>query len=131
MGTGVILTRRWVRPSGVGAVGVAGWQLSAGGLVLLIPTLVFEGVPESFDTAGALGYLWLGIVGGLLAYTLWFRGLGRLPVAAGLGVVFAGESLDLTQIAGFTLALAALFCGQLSPRSLVGPHARTTKGTTS
>ncbi|MCD1285491.1 MULTISPECIES: EamA family transporter [unclassified Brevibacterium] len=144
MGTGVILTKRWGRPPGVSAVGVAGWQLSAGGFVLLIPTLVFEGIPESIDTAGVLGYLWLGIVGGLLAYTLWFRGLGRLPVtatallgllsplvAAGLGVAFAGESLNLIQIAGFTLALAALFCGQLNPHSLVGPRARTPKGTTS
>lgn len=142
MGTGVILTKRWGRPPGVSAVGVAGWQLSAGGLVLLIPTLAFEGVPESVDAAGVLGYLWLGIVGGLLAYTLWFRGLGRLPVtatallgllsplvAAGLGVIFAGESLNLIQIAGFALALAALFCGQLSPRGRFAPRARTLEGT--
>lgn len=135
MGTGVILTKRWGRPPGLSAVGFAGWQLAAGGLVLLVPTLVIEGAPATIDVAGALGYLWLGIVGGLLAYTLWFRGLGTLPVtatallgllsplvAAGLGVTFAGERLNFVQIAGFALALAALACGQLSPQLTKKPR---------
>ncbi|WP_453985564.1 EamA family transporter [Brevibacterium casei] len=139
MGTGVVLVKRWGRPPGVSAVGFAGWQLSAGGLVLLVPTLVFEGVPASIDLAGIGGYLWLGLVGGILAYTLWFRGLGRLPVtatallgllsplvAASLGVVFAGERLTLIQIAGFGLALAALACGQLSPSRRRGPATAVT-----
>ncbi|MCM1011544.1 MULTISPECIES: EamA family transporter [unclassified Brevibacterium] len=128
MGVGVVLVKRWGRPPGLSAVGFAGWQLTAGGLVLLVPTLAFEGVPGRIDAAGVAGYLWLGIVGGILAYTLWFRGLGRLPVtatallgllsplvAAGLGALFAGERLTLLQIAGFGLALAALACGQLTP----------------
>lgn len=135
MGTGVILIKRWGRPPRLSAVGFAGWQLTAGGLVLLVPTLLFEGVPETIDGAGSLGYLWLGVIGGLLAYTLWFRGLGSLPVtatallgllsplvAAALGVAFAGETLTLVQIVGFALALAALACGQLTPRS----HRRST-----
>lgn len=134
MGTGVVLVKRWGRPPGLSVVGFAGWQLSAGGLVLLVPTLVLEGVPANIDLAGIGGYLWLGLVGGILAYTLWFRGLGRLPVtatallgllsplvAASLGAVFAGERLTLIQIAGFALALAALACGQLSPSRRRGP----------
>ncbi|RBP65468.1 putative blue pigment (indigoidine) exporter [Brevibacterium sanguinis] len=132
MGTGVVLTKRWGRPAGLSAIGFAGWQLAAGGLVLLVPTLLIEGVPTVDGTAVA-GYLWLGIIGGLLAYTLWFRGLGRLPVtatallgllsplvAAVLGVVFAGESLNLVQVLGFGLALAALACGQLNPQNSSG-----------
>lgn len=128
MGTGVILVKRWGPPPRLGAVGFAGWQLSMGGLVLLVPALTLEGMPDSIDAGGIAGYLWLGIIGGLAAYTLWFRGLGRLPVtatallgllsplvAAGLGIIFAGESLNAIQIAGFALALAALFCGQISP----------------
>lgn len=128
MGTGVILVKKWGLPPGIGPVGFASWQLSAGGLVLLLPTLLVEGVPAQVDAPGIAGYLWLGGIGGLLAYTLWFRGLGRLPVtatallgllsplvAAGLGIVFAGESLNLAQVSGFVLALAALACGQLSP----------------
>lgn len=133
MGTGVVLTKRWGRPPGVSAVGYAGWQLTAGGLMLLLPTLLIEGVPASVDVVGFAGYLWLGLIGGLVAYTLWFRGLGALPVtatallgllsplvAAVLGVAFAGESLNIIQLAGFALALAALACGQLSPRTSKG-----------
>ncbi|GAA1800674.1 EamA family transporter [Agromyces neolithicus] len=130
MGTGVVLTKRWGRPPGVSAVGFAGWQLTAGGLVLLLPTLLIEGPPVNVDAVGVGGYLWLGLVGGLIAYTLWFRGVGSLPVtatallgllsplvAAVLGVAFAGETLNEIQLAGFALALAALACGQLTPRS--------------
>lgn len=140
MGTGVILVKKWGLPSGIGPVGFASWQLSAGGLVLLLPTLLIEGVPAHVDVPGIAGYLWLGGIGGLLAYTLWFRGLGRLPVtatallgllsplvAAGLGIAFAGESLNPAQIAGFALALAALACGQLSPTAFT--RARTEKET--
>lgn len=49
MGLGVTLTKRWGRPQGVGAIALAGWQLTAGGLVLLIPTLTIEGIPERID----------------------------------------------------------------------------------
>ena len=130
MGTGVILTKRWRRPEGVSAVGFAGWQLTAGGVVLLAPTLLIEGVPGQVDAPAVAGYLWLGIVGGLVAYTLWFSGLRTLPVtatsllgllsplvAALLGVVVAGETLNPLQLIGFTLALAALGAGQITPRS--------------
>lgn len=135
MGTGVVLVKRWGRPPGLSAVGFAGWQLSAGGIVLLAPALALEGVPTGVDPAGIAGYLWLGLVGGILAYTLWFRGLGRLPVtatallgllsplvAAGLGALFAGERLTPVQILGFALALAALACGQFSPARRLAPE---------
>lgn len=132
MGTGVILTKRWGRPEGVSAIGFAGWQLTAGGLILLAPTLFIEGVPTTIDGPAVAGYLWLGIVGGLIAYTLWFNGLRSLPVtatallgllsplvAAVLGVVVLGETLNSLQLLGFALALAALAAGQMTPRS---PH---------
>ena len=135
MGTGVILTKRWGRPEGVSAIGFAGWQLTAGGLVLLVPTLLIEGVPGGIDVPAVAGYLWLGIFGGLAAYTLWFNGLRTLPVtetallgllsplvAAALGVVVLAQSLNPLQLAGFALALAALGAGQLTPRT------RTRKG---
>ncbi|MBM9464550.1 EamA family transporter [Aeromicrobium sp. YIM 150415] len=128
MGTGVVLTKRWGRPEGVSAIGLAGWQLTAAGLVLLIPAMVVDGVPTDIDRPAVYGYLWLGLVGGLLTYTLWFSGIRRLPVtatallgllsplmAALLGAVIAGEALTLVQLAGFVLALTAMVAGQLSP----------------
>lgn len=134
MSLGVVLTKRWGRPEGVSAIVLAGWQLTAGGLVLVIPAAIFEGIPASIDMPAVAGYLWLGLIGGLLAYTLWFAGIRRLPVtatallgllsplvAATLGALLVGETLSPVQIAGFLLALAAMLAGQLNP------HTRTVR----
>ncbi|WP_369374372.1 EamA family transporter [Promicromonospora sp. Populi] len=133
MALGVTLTKRWGRPEGVGPVSAGGWQLMAGGLFLLPVTLLVEGAPPAIDGRAALGYLWLGLVGGLIAYVLWFRGIGRLPVtsvaflsplsplvAAVIGVAVLGESLSAVQAAGFALALAAVLAGQLPERGRRG-----------
>lgn len=130
MGLGVVLTKKWGRPPGVGALALAGWQLTAGGMILLVPTLIVEGVPSSVDAPAIAGYVWLGLVGGLLAYTVWFAGIRRLPVtatallgllsplvAATLGAVLLAETLTAIQLVGFALALVALVAGQLTPRA--------------
>ncbi|MGJ0388039.1 EamA family transporter [Microbacterium sp. CGR1] len=124
---GMILTKRWGRPAGVGPIAYAGWQLTAGGLVLLPLTLLFEGVPTAIDGEAVLGYVWLGSVGGLLAYTLWFRGIQLLPVIAPgllallspvvatlLGAFVAGETFTPLQALGIALVLVALIVGQLT-----------------
>nr|WP_234367403.1 MULTISPECIES: EamA family transporter [Streptomyces] len=126
MAGGVVLTKRWGRPPGVGPLTLAGWQLTFGGLLLLPLALAVEGVPQGIDAGSAVGYLWLGSMGGLIAYTLWFRGIGKLPVGASaplvllsplvatiLGVVL-GESLGLLQCLGFALALTALLAAQFN-----------------
>ncbi|WP_037868544.1 EamA family transporter [Streptomyces sp. NRRL S-813] len=127
MAGGVVLTKRWGRPEGVGPLALTGWQLTAGGLLLLPLTLAIEGVPQRIDAGAVGGYLWLGSMGGLIAYTLWFRGIGRLPVGASAPLVLLsplvatvvgialGESLSLSQTTGFVLALAALLAAQLNP----------------
>jgi probable blue pigment (indigoidine) exporter len=128
MGTGVVLTKKWGRPEGVSAMALAGWQLTAAGLVLLLPALLIDGIPEGIDGHAVAGYLWLGLIGALLAYTLWFSGIRRLPVtatallgllsplvAAVLGACIAGEALTFTQLAGFAVALTAMVAGQLTP----------------
>jgi len=124
---GMVLTKRWGRPEGVGPIAYAGWQLTAGGLVLLPLTLVFEGAPPAIDGGAVLGYVWLGIVGGLLAYTLWFRGIQQLPVIAPgllallspvvatlLGALVAGETFSPIQALGLALVLVALVAGQVT-----------------
>ena len=132
MATGVVLTKRWGRPDGASAATLAGWQLTGGGLLLLGPALLVDGVPPGIDSQAVAGYLWLGVVGALLSYSLWFAGIARLPVAptallgllsplvaALLGALVAGEALTVLQLAGFAVALTAMVCGQL-PR----PHHR-------
>lgn len=125
---GLVLVKRWGRPPGTGPLTFAGWLLTAGGLPLLPLTLVLEGAPSSIDAGAVGGYLWLGSVGGVVAYALWFRGLAHLPVtatallvllsplvAALLGALLLGESFTPAQLAGFALALTALLAGQLHP----------------
>lgn len=134
MGTGVVLTKKWGRPEGVSAVGLAGWQLTAAGLVLLVPALLADGVPPGIDGRAIAGYVWLGLFGALITYSLWFAGIRRLPVAAAallgllsplvaalLGAFIPGETLTATQLTGFVLALAATGAGQLAgPTKLRG-----------
>lgn len=126
MSTGVVLTKKWGRPEGVSAIGLAGWQLTAAGLVLLIPAMLIDGIPPGIDAPAVAGYAWLGLIGALLTYTVWFSGIQRLPVtatamlgllsplvAATLGAVIADEALTLTQMLGFAVALGAMVAGQL------------------
>ena len=56
MGLGVILTKRWGRPDNAGPLALAGWQLTAGGLVLATPALLLEGIPAQIDVQAAAGY---------------------------------------------------------------------------
>lgn len=125
MALGVTLTKKWGRPAGASPTAFAGWQLTAGGLFLVPVTFLFEGPPPAIGFAAALGYLWLGGVGGLLAYVLWFRAITTLPVtsvsmlgllspmvAALLGVVVLGQTLNPVQLTGFALALAAIVASQ-------------------
>lgn len=126
MGTGVVLTKRWGRPEGVSALALASWQLAGAGLLLLGPAIVLDGVPPGLDAHAWAGYAWLGLVGALVTYTIWFTGIRHLPVtptallgllspltAAALGALLAGESLSALQLGGFGLALAAMVAGQL------------------
>lgn len=130
MATGIVLTRRWGRP--VGALAFAGWQVTAGGLLLLPLALVVEGAPPALDAPAVAGYAWLGLVGTLLAYWLWLDGVARLPIAAVsflpllspavaalLGWLVAGETLTVPQRVGFALALTAIAAAQLPARPLL------------
>lgn len=131
MALGITLTKRWGRPPGAGPTAFAGWQLTAGGLFLLPLTFLAEGAPPPIDGSAALGYLWMALVGGLISYVLWFRGITTLPVtsvavlvllsplvAAVLGAVVLGQTLGPVQLVGFGLALAAIVAGQLPAPAL-------------
>ncbi|RKN44488.1 EamA family transporter [Micromonospora endolithica] len=138
MAAGLVLTRRWGRPPGVGTLTATGWQLTAGGLMIAPVALAVEGPVPTPDAPALLGYAWLTLVGTALAYALWFRGAARMPVtqvsllgalspltAAVLGWLVLGEALSGGQTIGFAVALAATVVGQLSPRATAdrpAPH---------
>ncbi|AEV87576.1 ABC transporter permease [Actinoplanes sp. SE50] len=127
MAIGLVLTKRWGRP-GVSLLTATGWQLTAGGLVLLPIMLLGEGLPASLTGRNLMGYGYLALIGTALAYTLWFRGLDRLPAtrvsllsllspvtATVLGWAALGQALTPVQVTGMALAFAAVLWGQSSP----------------
>ncbi|KQM16192.1 ABC transporter permease [Plantibacter sp. Leaf171] len=136
MSLGSVLSKRWGRPSTGRRLGgrrtgsastasglaVTAWQLVAGGLVLVPVLLVVEGLPADAPGPAAVGgYAYLAVVGTALAYALWFRGIGVLPVgsvsflgllspvvAVLLGVAVLGEGLSLGQLLGIGVVAGSL-----------------------
>lgn len=127
MGSGIVLVKRWGRPEGVSVLATTGWQLTAGGLVLLPPTLLLEGLPSSITVANLGGYVYLGLFGALLSYAVWFRGIERLPALAVsflsfaspltatlLGFLVLNETLTPLQGLGALTAVGAVLLVQLT-----------------
>ncbi|MEU6917351.1 EamA family transporter [Streptomyces olindensis] len=130
MSTGTVLTQRWGRPEGVGPLALAGWQLTAGGLLIAPLALLIEGAPPVLDGPAVGGYLYLAVANTAVAYWLWFRGIGRLTAtqvtflvplspltAAVVGWAALGQALTPVQLVGMVLALGATVAGQfVTPR---------------
>lgn len=125
MAMGVVLTKRWGRPTSL--LAFTSWQLIAGGLFLLPLALMVEGVPQNISTANIAGFLWLSSVGTAVAYALWFRGIQILPVAqvtllglfspviaAIAGWVVLGQSLSPTQFTGMVIVLSSIWIAMFS-----------------
>lgn len=129
MAVGTFLSRRW--REAMPLLGFTGWQLALGGLALVPFALVLEPPLPPLTLSNTLAFGYLSLVGTLLAYSLWFRGLAQLsPVAVSalgllspvtaliLGWTILGEALGLREIAGVVLVLASLAALQvtLKPR---------------
>ncbi|MCW4352200.1 EamA family transporter [Hoyosella sp. YIM 151337] len=130
MGTAIVLAKKWGRPQGTSMLSIAGWQMTMGGLMLIPVALIGEGIPPSLTGTNILGYAYLTIIGGALAYVCWFRGIERLPstsvVFLGLanpmtatlaGLVILGQTLTAWQTVGFVIALAAMVTSQVTPNT--------------
>jgi probable blue pigment (indigoidine) exporter len=127
MAAGTVLTKRWGRPEGVGALALTGWQLTAGGLLLAPVALLWEGLPPgaALDGRALAGYAYLAVANTAAAYWLWFRGISRLPAtsvaflgllsplsAAVIGWAALGQSLAAPQLLGMAVAFGGLLLGQ-------------------
>ena len=128
MSLGMVLTKKWPRPTSV--LTMTGWQLSAGGLLLLPLALAVEGPPATLSETNLAGYAYLSVVGSALAYALWFRGIDRLPafsvsllgplsplVATLLGWVVLDQRMTGLQLLGAAVALGGVVAGQNLGRS--------------
>lgn len=76
MALGTWLSRRWALSLPI--VALTGWQLTIGGVVLAPVALIVDPPLHQVTVLQAAGYLWLCLAGAMLAYGLWFRGIGRL-----------------------------------------------------
>lgn len=151
MASGIVLTKRWGRPEGVGVLTFTGWQLTVGGLVLAPVTLAVEGLPSHITGTNVTGFAYLSVIGALLAYAIWFRGIGRLPAlavsmlgfaspltATVLGYLVLGQALTPVQMAGALAVITAVVLAQPrrrkvpatteEPVSHASEHAPATKG---
>ncbi|MFJ4774997.1 EamA family transporter [Streptomyces sp. NPDC088762] len=127
MGAGTVMTKRWGRPEGVGPLAVTGWQLTAGGLVIIPVAALVEGAPPVLDGKAFLGYGYMMLINTGIAYWLWFRGIGQLTAtsvtllgplspltAAVLGWAALGQALTPVQLVGMAIAFGATIAGQLA-----------------
>lgn len=113
MALGVVMTKRWGRPEGMSLLNFTGWQLLFGGVMLLPVALWLEGMPTQININNIIGYSYLTVIGAMLAYTLWFYGVDKLPAitlsflgflssisAVLLGYVFLDQTLSWLQGVG-------------------------------
>lgn len=119
MALGTLLSKQWRGDSPLMAF--TGWQLMAGGLLLLPLSLYFEPNFPALDIKSMGGLLWLGLMGALFSYILWFHGVSRLnpvqvstlgflsPVTAiFLGWLVLDQSLTLLQIIGVMIIFISI-----------------------
>jgi probable blue pigment (indigoidine) exporter len=125
---GAILTTRWRDDTPL--LATTSWQLTAGGLVLLLVAPLVEGAPPRVDAAGIVAYAGIAVVATALAFVCWFTGLRRLPAGTVgligllnpvtgvlLGVLVGGETLTVAQFVGIALVLAAISVSNVARRT--------------
>jgi probable blue pigment (indigoidine) exporter len=120
---GFVLVKIWRPP--VDLLPFTAWQLVFGGIALVPVALLVEGAPPALDGAALGGFAYIGLIGTVLAYAVWFRGLrtvsaaavalvGLLNPVAGavIGATLAHEVFTTAQLIGIALVLGGVFFGQ-------------------
>jgi probable blue pigment (indigoidine) exporter len=96
---------------------------------MLVPlALAVEGRPSALTLPQVGGYTYLAVIGAVVAYLIWFRGIERLgatvatfltlvspAVATLLGALVSGERFTLVQAIGIVVVLASIVIGASSP----------------
>lgn len=120
MALGVYLSKH--KKTSLPVLALTGWQLLVGGVLLLPAALLTEPPFEALSLANVGGYLYLCLIGAVLAYVLFFNGIAKLSPAAVsslglfspvtafvLGWLFLGQGMDAKSLAGFGLVLMSIF----------------------
>ncbi|SFI88567.1 EamA family transporter [Celeribacter neptunius] len=133
MATGTVMSRKWAPDAP--ALVFTSWQLIAGGVLLLPLALTIDPPLPPLTLANVSGFLFLGLIGGALAYFLFFRGIATIgpervaplgflsPVTAVLlGVFIAHETLSPLQMLGMALVLGSVWLGQYAQTRTARPR---------
>lgn len=125
MAVGTFLNRHW--KTSLPVISFTGWQLILGGIMLAPIAVWFDPALPSLTVKHVAAYSYLCLVSGLLAYSLWFRGLVHLnPVAASalgllsplcavlLGWLFLGQSMSGMGLFGMLLVLVNVMLIQVA-----------------
>lgn len=123
MAAGTFWSRRW--RSDLPVLAFTGWQLLAGGIMLAPVAWVVDPPLPMLTATHVAGYLYLSLVGALLSYALWFRGVARLPsvavssllllspvTAVVLGWALLGQAMRGLSLAGMLVVLASVLAVQ-------------------
>lgn len=126
MATGIVLTKKWGKPTDVTLYTFTGWQLVVGGIFLLPIGLIQEGLPSNLTANNIIGYTYLSVVGALLAYLIWFKAIEKLPVvtvsfisfaspisATLLGYFILSQTLTISQALGAIIIVLAIVLSQV------------------
>lgn len=136
MALATVLTRRWGSPMPL--LPFTAWQLTFGGVALLLATLLLEGPVPALTPLNLLGAAYLATLGTGMAYALWFRGVQRVGTAASfllllspvvavlLGVTVLHETLRPLQVLGIGLVLLSVRLGQVA-RPVAPPVSATAR----
>lgn len=127
---GFVLVKRWTEPGRV--LVTTSWQLVAGGLLLVPVAAVAEGAPPALDLPAVLALTYLGLVGSVVGYVVWFRGLTRMDAGAVavvgllnpvvgtlLGVALLGEAFGPVHLLAMVLVLGSVLVSQAPVRRAV------------
>lgn len=119
MAMGIFFAKRWLL--GLNTLVLTGWQLFIGGLMLVPIMATFERLPNELTFTHIAGYLYLCLIGAVLAYVLYFRGIAQLapavvsslgllsPLCAFvLGWLFLGQSMTGMALTGFVLVFVSI-----------------------
>lgn len=123
MAAGTFWSRRW--RSDLPVLAFTGWQLLAGGAMLAPVAWVADPPLPALTATHVMGYLYLSLVGALLSYALWFRGVARLPsvavssllllspvTAVVLGWALLGQTLRGLSLVGMLVVLVSILAVQ-------------------
>ncbi len=130
MAAGTHFGRQW--QIDIPILALTGWQLLIGGAILVPIACLFDAPLPTLTLLQISAYSYLSLIGALLTYILWFRGVALLPsvavsslnllsplTAVFLGWLVLGQSMTFTATIGLTLVLASVLSVQwLSIRSI-------------